>query len=94
MAGLSRALDTAGLKAQVVGAPPMFDIVFAEGEVRNYRDTVLADAARMATLNGLLRERGILKSPNKYYLSTAIDEADVDQTIAIWNDAIGALASA
>jgi hypothetical protein len=48
----------------------------------------------MATLNGLLRERGILKSPNKYYVSTAIDETDVTQTIEIWNDAIGAMASA
>ncbi len=93
MAGLSRALDGAGLKAQVVGAPPMFDIVFADGEVRNYRDTARADAAKMATLNGLLLERGILKCPNKYYVSTAIDEADVDQTIEIWNDAIGAMAS-
>ena len=94
MAGLSRALDTAGLKAQVVGVPPMFDIVFAEGEVRNYRDTARADAAKMATLNGLLLERGILKSHNKYYVSMAIDEADVDQTIGIWNDAIGAMAAA
>ena len=94
MAALSRALDTAGLEAQVVGAPPMFDIVFTDGEVRNYRDTARADAAKMATLNGLLRERGILKSPNKYYVSTAIDETDVTQTIEIWNDAIGAMASA
>jgi glutamate-1-semialdehyde 2,1-aminomutase len=92
MTALSRALDAAGLEAQVVGAPPMFDIVFASGEVRNYRDTARADSGKMAKLNGLLRERGILKGDNKYYVSTAIDEQDVDQTIGIWNEAIGAMA--
>lgn len=91
MAALSRSLDIAGLEAQVVGAPPMFDIVFAGGEVRNYRDTARADSAEMAKLNGLLRERGILKGDNKYYVSTAIDDADVEQTIGIWSEAIGAM---
>lgn len=93
MTALSRALDNAGLEAQVVGAPPMFDIVFTDGDVRNYRDTARADAGKMATLNRLLRERGILKSDYKYYVSTAIDEADIDETIEIWNDAIGAMVS-
>ena len=93
MAALSRSLLAAGLEAQVVGVPPMFDIVFANGEVRNYRDTAGADSAKMTKLNELLRERGILKIPNKYYVSTAIDEADIEQTIGIWSDAIGAMAS-
>ena len=93
MTALSRAIDAAGLDAQVVGAPPMFDIVFANGEVRNYRDTARADAATMAKLNRLLRERGILKGDNKYYVCTAIDEADVAETIDIWSDAINALTS-
>jgi hypothetical protein len=41
----------------------------------------------------LLRERGILKGDNKYYVSTAIDDADVKQTIGIWGDAIAELRS-
>jgi glutamate-1-semialdehyde 2,1-aminomutase len=91
MAALARALESAGLEAQVLGAPPMFDIVFAAGEVRNYRDTAGADSTKMATLNNLLRERGILKGDNKYYVSTAIDDVDVEQTIEIWSDAIAEL---
>jgi len=94
MSALSRCLDEAGLEAQVVGAPPMFDVVFAGGAVRNYRDTVRADAARMSRLNALLKERGILKGENKYYLSTAIDEVDVKQTIDAWRGAIDQLAAA
>jgi len=91
MAALARSLESAGLEAQVVGVPPMFDIVFAAGEVRNYRDTARADSAKMATLNKLLREGGILKGDNKYYVSTAIDAVDVEQTIEIWSDAIAEL---
>ncbi|NCF27374.1 MAG: aminotransferase class III-fold pyridoxal phosphate-dependent enzyme [Gammaproteobacteria bacterium] len=93
MTALSRSLESAGLEAQVVGVPPMFDVVFAPGDVRNYQDTARADSAKMAKLNGLLRERGILKGENKYYVSTAIDEQDVVQTIGIWSDAIGAMRS-
>ena len=93
MTALSRSIHAAGLDAQVVGAPPMFDIVFAGGEVRNYRDTARADALTMAKLNALLRERGILKGDNKYYVSTAIDDADAAETVDIWDDAIRALIS-
>lgn len=88
MSALSRCLDAAGLEAQVVGVPPMFDIVFAGGEVRNYRDTARADSAKMSKLNELLKERGILKGENKYYLSTAIDDVDIDTTIGAWSEAI------
>jgi hypothetical protein len=47
----------------------------------------------MAALNGLLRERGILKGGNKYYVSTAIDKVDVEQTIGIWSDAIAEMSA-
>lgn len=94
MSALSRCLEGAGLEAQVVGAPPMFDVVFTGGAVRNYRDTAGADAPRMSRLNGLLKERGILKGENKYYLSTAIDDVDVEQTIDAWRGAIDQLAAA
>jgi hypothetical protein len=34
-----------------------------------------------------------LKGENKYYLSVAIDEADIEQTIDAWSDAIATLAA-
>jgi len=79
----------------VVGVPPMFDIVFAGGEMRDYRDTIRGDAAKKTRLNGLLREWGILKSKSeiKYYVCTVIDETDVEETIAAWGEAIGELAA-
>ena len=86
---LSERLQRAGLQAQVVGDAPMFDTVFAGGEIRNYRDTLRADKAQMSRLNALLLARGILKGENKYYLSVILDEDDITQTIDAWDDAIG-----
>lgn len=93
MTALADIVAQNGIDGQVVGAPPMFDIVFGAGEVRNYRDTIRADGSQLTRLNGLLRERGILKGENKHYVCTAIDDADVEETIAAWRDAIGALAA-
>ena len=91
MEGLQNALTAAELPGQVVGDAPMFDVVFATGEIRNYRDTHRADAALMSKLNGLLAERGILKSANKYYVSLALDENDIKQTITAYNEATQSL---
>ncbi|MDX1432311.1 MAG: aminotransferase class III-fold pyridoxal phosphate-dependent enzyme [Gammaproteobacteria bacterium] len=88
MAGLSRCLEESGIEGQVVGAPPMFDVVFAGGPVRNHRDMLRADAGKLARFNALLRERGVLKGENKHYLSTAVDESDVEETISAWHDAL------
>lgn len=85
---LSRCLASAGLKAQVVGEPPLFDVVFTDGEVRNYRDTLRADKSKLSKLNALLLERGVLKGENKYYLSTSLTDADIAQTIDAWREAI------
>ena len=93
MSTLAGIVEASGLEAQVVGAPPMFDIVFTGGEVRNYRDTISGDPTLTPKLNALLMERGILKGENKYYVSTAIDDTDVEETIAAWRDAIGVLAA-
>ena len=89
IAALSERIERAGLEGQVVGDGPMFDIVFAGGDVLNYRDIWRADKTKMARLNQLLHERGILKSPAKYYLSIVHDEDDMAFTIDAWDDAIG-----
>ena len=90
-AALSELLARAGLDAQILGEPTMFDVVFRSGEVRNYRDMLRADKAKLARLNALLRERGVLKGENKCYLSVMLDDRDVSQTIDAWEDAIKAL---
>jgi len=89
---LSQSLASAGLKAQIVGEPPMFDVVFTDGEVRNYRDTLRGDKAKLSRLNALLLERGVLKGKDKCYLSTSLTDADVQLTIDAWREVIPLLA--
>jgi glutamate-1-semialdehyde 2,1-aminomutase len=91
MGALSEQLKRAGLAAQVIGAPPLFDVVFADGEMRDYRGTLKGDAEMMKRFNALLRERGVLKGDSKYYVSLAHDAADIRHTIEAWASAIDAL---
>jgi len=76
----------------VIGVPPLFDLVFTTGEIRNYRDTLRGDATKMARLNALLKERGILKGDSKYYVSLTLSEADIKKTLDAWDDALAVMA--
>ncbi len=91
MAALSDLLKNAGIKAQVIGEPPLFDVVFTDHPIRDYRDTLRGDKAMATRFNQLLRARGLMKGESKYYVSLAHTQADVDLTIAAWTDAIAAL---
>lgn len=90
MEGYTQALKDARVKAVVLGDAPMFDVVFTEGEVRDYR-SALGDEAVMKRCNLLLRERGILKGESKYYISTAHTDEDIRVTLDAFADAVGEL---
>ena len=79
-----------GLPAQIVGLPPLFDVVFATGDIADYRATLRADKDMQGRFNSNLREAGIFKGENKYYLSLAHDEADITQTLAAFASAVEA----
>ena len=85
MAALRDALARNGIPGQIVGEPPMFDVVFADGPMRDYRDIQRGDKAMAKRFNALLRERGILKSESKHYISLAHEEADIAQTVAAYD---------
>ena len=84
---LSEILKKSGLKATVVGEPVLFDVVFAEGPIKDYRDMVKGDKAIAQRFNKALRERGIMKGESKYYISLALTQADIDHTIKSWEEA-------
>ncbi len=88
MEGLQRMLTDAAIPARVIGEPPLFDVVFTDAEVDDYRTTLKGDAARLGRFNTLLRGQGILKGESKYYVSLAHDAADVKQTLAAFAFAI------
>jgi glutamate-1-semialdehyde 2,1-aminomutase len=91
MKALSQLLDKAGIAAQVIGEPPLFDVVFTKEPIRNYRDTLKGDKAMAARFNQLLRAKGIMKGESKYYVSLAHTQEDVDWTIRAWTEAIAEL---
>ena len=73
MSTLSQLLREAGIPAQIIGEPPLFDVVFTSDSSRSA--TIAAPCAATWTsprrFNALLRERGILKGEQKYYVSLA-----------------------
>jgi glutamate-1-semialdehyde 2,1-aminomutase len=91
MAALGGLLKEAGIPAQISGEPPLWDVVFTDQPVRDYRGTLAGNAQLMSRFNALLRERGILKGESKYYISLAHTEDDIAFTIAAWKDAIAQL---
>jgi glutamate-1-semialdehyde 2,1-aminomutase len=93
MNSLERMLKDAGLPGQVLGEPPLFDVVFTDVPVRDYRGMLTADAQMARRFNQLLRAHGIMKGESKYYISTAHDEADFKHLEDAWASAIETLAA-
>jgi glutamate-1-semialdehyde 2,1-aminomutase len=91
MGALSELLARSGLPAQVIGVPPLFDVIFADGAVSDYRGTLRGDAEMGRRFTTLLRERGVMKGDSKYYVSLAHDAADVTHTREAWASALDEL---
>ena len=81
MQAITRHLSASGHAHQIVGEPALFDVVFAEGIVQNYREFLRGDIDNATAFNALLRQNGILKSPNKIYISLALSDDDIAQTV-------------
>ena len=90
MEGYAEILKKARVTARVVGDAPMFDVVFTDREVKDYR-SVPGRRGQDEALQPLLRERGILKSESKYYISLAHTDADVAATLTAFAASIAAL---
>ncbi len=90
---LSELLKKYGVRAQVIGEPPLFDIIFTDQPVKDYRDTLKADTALQKRFNQALRARGIMKGESKYYVSVAHTQADIDHTIGAWEEALKEITS-
>jgi glutamate-1-semialdehyde 2,1-aminomutase len=90
MEGFAATIRKHGLPAQVVGEPPLFDVIYAEGDLYDYRSVLRNDAAMQKRINTRLRASGILKGDSKFYVSLAHDEADIDKTLAAFEAAVAA----
>jgi glutamate-1-semialdehyde 2,1-aminomutase len=91
MAGLADLVRRSGLPAQVVGEPVVFDVLFTDEPVRDYRSLQRADAALGRAFTTELIKRGVVKNAQKMYVSLAHSEADVARTLEACEAALRAL---
>jgi len=82
MKGIDECLRSTEHAAQVIGHPTLFDVVFRKEAVRNYRDVRSGDRDKAARFNATLQANGILKVPGKFYISLALTDTDIEQTLA------------
>jgi glutamate-1-semialdehyde 2,1-aminomutase len=90
--GLAAAARRRGLPAQVSGEPPVFDILFTDRPVVDYRATLTADGERIRRFNAECLKRGLVKASNKIYVSLALTDEDAAAILGIFDDALGAVA--
>ena len=80
MAALEANLARVGVPARVVGDPMVFDAVFTDQPVVDYRGTLRGDVDRLQRFNMALRARGVLKNGNKFYIALGHDATDIADT--------------
>jgi glutamate-1-semialdehyde aminotransferase len=59
----------------------------------DYRATLTADRRRIALFNEECLKRGLIKAVNKIYVSAVHTDADVDETLGIFDAALAAVAA-
>ena len=72
-------LDAVEIPHQITGAPALFDVVFQSNSVSNYRDMSGVDGNKAKAFNRALHENGVMKSPNKFYTSLALNDKDISE---------------
>ncbi len=93
MAALAGIARENGQPAVISGEPPAFELWFTSGDIANFRDTLRADAALQSRFVELLMDRGVIKAHEKFFVSLAHDDADIDETIAAAGGAMRQLSS-
>ena len=94
MDGLTGLFDKHGIAAQVRGVPPMFDILFTDAEVKDYRGAAKSDGNRLKIFNKQILAGGLLKGDNKFYVSTAHTSKDIQKALEICDIALAMVAAA
>jgi glutamate-1-semialdehyde 2,1-aminomutase len=89
--GLARVIGRSGQPAQVVGDPVVFDVIFTDRDVSDYRSARTGNHEQLRRLNEECLKRGVLKGEHKIYMSLAHTEEDIDRTLAAFEAALAEL---
>lgn len=88
---LQDSLEKAGIPAQVLGEPVAFQPWFSEDEIFDFRSSQKVNPLMGFQLLQELLDRGVLKGHEKFFISTAHTDEDIDTTIDVMDDAIQAM---
>ena len=91
MAAYGEALGAKGISHQIVGEPWLFDCVFSERSVVDYRGVLGGDADLARAFNQSMRASGILKADAKIYTHAALTAEDMDRIVTAIHDAAAQL---
>jgi glutamate-1-semialdehyde 2,1-aminomutase len=81
MQGLRELLTAEGFAVQVTGEPSVFQVWFSAEPVTDHRSSLKADMFRNMRFADLLLDRGVIKAHEKFFVSTAHNSRDVEQTL-------------
>jgi len=91
-AGVRELAAERGLPLQVIGDGPLFQVIFAEEEPRDYDGLLRADRERAVRFGLACLERGLFVNPGeKFYVSLAHSDDDVDRTLDVFAAALDAV---
>jgi len=81
MEAVATACEKVEIPVQIAGEPPAFEPWFTEQAVVDYRSSMTADPRRTHAFAQALFDRGILKGHEKFFVSIAHTDDDIDLTI-------------
>jgi len=94
--GLRKALQNAGIEAQVNSIGSLCTVFFAPQPVHNYSDAKRSDTKRYARFFREMLERGIFLAPSQFeaaFVSAAHTPGDIDRTIRAAEESLKAMAA-
>jgi glutamate-1-semialdehyde 2,1-aminomutase len=89
--GLAQLVARSGLPAQVIGETTVFDLVFTDRPLTDYRGMLTADGALLKAFNAECLAHGIVKGREKLYVSLAHSDEDVARTLDVFEAALRSL---
>jgi glutamate-1-semialdehyde 2,1-aminomutase len=92
--GVADALKDAGVEVCVSGEPSAFQPWFTSETVIDHKTALTADFAANAKFTEALLDRGVVKAHEKFFVSLAHSEQDIDDTLAAVREAADVMAGA
>ena len=79
MESLGGLLDDAKIPAQVAGEPPVFDVLFTDRPIVDYRSMQYGDPQILRQFNELLLAHGVFRGDTKFYISIVHSTEDIER---------------